>query len=97
MKRKKSIVSYFIFAFYIWNNLVDNKPAVVGGVGTKPIGPVISQSPKKTPRPISQIDVRFCLVWFFLCQTQNYWDFIKEELWFIINQINVYRQLSTST
>lgn len=62
MKRKKSIVSYFIFAFYIWNNLVDNKPAVVGGVGTKPIGPVISQSPKKTPRPISQIDVRFCLV-----------------------------------
>lgn len=36
---------------------VDNKPAVVGGVGTKPIGPVISQSPKKTPRPISQIDL----------------------------------------
>ncbi|XP_052720427.1 WD repeat-containing protein 47-like isoform X4 [Crassostrea angulata] len=35
----------------------DNKPAVVGGVGTKPIGPVISQSPKKTPRPISQIDL----------------------------------------
>lgn len=36
---------------------VDNKPAVVGGVGTKPIGPVISQSPKKTPRPVSQIDL----------------------------------------
>lgn len=36
---------------------VDNKPAVGGGVGTKPIGPVISQSPKKTPRPISQIDL----------------------------------------
>ncbi|XP_011433255.2 WD repeat-containing protein 47 isoform X5 [Magallana gigas] len=35
----------------------DNKPAVVGGVGTKPIGPVISQSPKKTPRPVSQIDL----------------------------------------
>lgn len=35
----------------------DNKPAVGGGVGTKPIGPVISQSPKKTPRPISQIDL----------------------------------------
>lgn len=36
---------------------VDNKPTVGGGVGTKPIGPVISQSPKKTPRPISQIDL----------------------------------------
>lgn len=36
---------------------VDNKPSVGGGVGTKPIGPVISQSPKKTPRPISQIDL----------------------------------------
>lgn len=36
---------------------VDNKPAVGGGVGTKPIGPVISQSPKKTPRPVSQIDL----------------------------------------
>lgn len=35
----------------------DNKPSVGGGVGTKPIGPVISQSPKKTPRPISQIDL----------------------------------------
>lgn len=36
---------------------VDNKPTVGGGVGTKPIGPVISQSPKKTPRPVSQIDL----------------------------------------
>lgn len=35
----------------------DNKPTVGGGVGTKPIGPVISQSPKKTPRPVSQIDL----------------------------------------
>lgn len=35
----------------------DNKPNIGGGVGTKPVGPVISQSPKKTPRPISQIDI----------------------------------------
>lgn len=35
----------------------DNKPAVGGGVGTKPCGPVISQSPKKTPRPVSQIEI----------------------------------------
>ncbi|XP_022325950.1 WD repeat-containing protein 47-like isoform X3 [Crassostrea virginica] len=32
----------------------DNKPAVTGGGGTKPCGPVLSQSPKKTPRPVSQ-------------------------------------------
>lgn len=35
----------------------DNKTNIGGGVGTKPVGPVISQSPKKTPRPISQIDI----------------------------------------
>lgn len=35
----------------------DNKPNIGGGVGTKPVRPVISQSPKKTPRPISQIDI----------------------------------------
>lgn len=35
----------------------DNKPNVGGGVGTKPVGPVISQSPKKTPRPVSHIDI----------------------------------------
>lgn len=54
---EKKSMSYFIFAFYFLNNLPDNKPNIGGGVGTKPVGPVISQSPKKTPRPISQIDV----------------------------------------
>ncbi|XP_061189106.1 WD repeat-containing protein 47-like isoform X2 [Saccostrea echinata] len=35
----------------------DNKPAVSGGIETKPVGPVISQSPKKTPRPVSQAGI----------------------------------------
>lgn len=61
-EEKKSVVSYFIFAFYSLNNLPDNKPNVGGRVGTKPVGPVISQSPKKTPRPVSHIDVSS--VWF---------------------------------
>ncbi|XP_062567713.1 WD repeat-containing protein 47-like isoform X3 [Saccostrea cucullata] len=35
----------------------DNKPAVSGGVEPKPVGPVVSQSPKKTPRPVSQAGI----------------------------------------
>lgn len=41
MKIKKLIVFYFIFVFYFWNNLVDNKFIVGGGVGIKLIGLVI--------------------------------------------------------